>query len=334
MRRRPSRWPAIDSMLKARFAADWAAIWPAKHPVGLAVSGGPDSLGLLLLAHSVLPGAFIVATVDHGLRPEGAAEARHVATLCEKLGIEHATLAIALPPGPALQERAREARYAALGNWAVVNGLTAVATAHHADDQAETLLMRLSRGAGVRGLAAMRANSPLPGHPACRLLRPLLGWRQSDLAKIVADAGIAPVLDPSNCDPRFERSRMRVKLNTTVDLDPLAVAASARLLAEADSAIAWAAGRCFTAVRTNGGTRYWSPGDVPKVVALRVLERIVDEFGADKPRGNALARWHDRLAAGGVATLAGVRGDGRKAEWRFVLAPKPRHAATSAKGSP
>lgn len=324
MKRQPSRWPAIDSLLGARFAADWTALWPGNQPVGLAVSGGPDSLGLLLLAHSVFPGCFTVATVDHGLRPEGAAEARYVGRLCEKLGIQHATLAIALRPGPALQERAREARYAALGQWAVENGLTAVATAHHADDQAETLLMRLSRGSGVRGLAAMRANSPLPGRPECTLLRPLLGWRRSDLAKIVAEAGIEPVLDPSNSDPRFERARMRAKLTAMVDLDPLALTASARHLAEADTAIEWATGRCFGSIKTNGGVRYWNPGDVPKVVALRVLERIVEEYGAGKPRGNALARWHVRLLAGEIATLAGVRGDGRKAEWRFALAPKSR----------
>ncbi|WP_421855264.1 tRNA lysidine(34) synthetase TilS [Novosphingobium sp.] len=309
-------------------------MWPGKEPVGLAVSGGPDSLGLLLLAQAALPGSFMAATVDHGLRSESAAEARYVSRLCEARGIQHETLTIALSPGPALQERAREARYAVLGQWAIRNGLGALVTAHHADDQAETLLMRLSRGAGVRGLAAMRASSPLPGEQQCRLLRPLLGWRRSDLARIVAGAGIEPVLDPSNSDVRFERARLRAQLSRNQGLDPLVIAASARHLAEADEAIEWAAARCFATVRAEGRIRYWDPDDVPRSVALRVLERIVEDFGIGRPRGNALARWHDRLRDGGIATLAGVRGDGRKSEWRFALAPKPRQLADPSTGSP
>ncbi len=276
----------------------------------------------------------MVATVDHGLRPESAAEARFVSSVCKARGIPNDTLSIALSPGAALQERAREARYAVLGQWAVRNGLGAVVTAHHADDQAETLLMRLSRGGGVRGLAAMRASSRLPGELRCLLLRPLLGWRRSDLGRIVDEAGIESVLDPSNSDIRFERARMRARLNLGLDLDPLAVATSARHLAEADAAIEWVAERCFAAVRAGGGIRCWDPGGVPKVVALRVLERIVKDLGGREPRGNALARWHDRLRAGGIATLAGVRGDGRKTEWRFVLAPEPRRGAESSPGSP
>ncbi|WP_292939672.1 tRNA lysidine(34) synthetase TilS [Novosphingobium sp.] len=321
-------------MLEARFAADWLAIWPEKAPVGLAVSGGPDSLALLLLAQATLSGAFKVATVDHGLRPESADEARYVAGICADLGIPHETLTIALLSGPALQERAREARYQALGEWAVRHGLAAIATAHHADDQAETLMMRLSRGAGVRGLAAMRAIAPLPGNRDCLLLRPLLGWRRDDLAKIVVAAGIEPVLDPSNRDHRFERVRMRAVLTSLTEIDPQSIAASARHLAEADAAIDWAAEHCLAAVRTTGGVACWDHRGVPRVVALRVLERILLDLGSPKPRGNALARWHDRLSAGEIATLAGVRGDGRRAEWRFATTPKPRRVPDPCEGRP
>lgn len=321
-------------MLEARFAADWLAIWPEKTQVGIAVSGGPDSLALLLLAQATIPGLFKAATVDHGLRPASAAEARYVATLCANLGISHEILTIALPSGPALQERAREARYQALGEWAVRNGLAAIATAHHADDQAETLLMRLSRGAGVRGLAAMRAIGLLPGMCNCQLLRPLLGWRRDDLAKIVVAAGIEPVLDPSNRDHRFERVRMRAMLGGVAEIDPLSIAASARHLAEADAAIEWAAEQCLASVKTTGGVSCWDHRGIPRVLALRVLERILLDLGCSKPRGNALARWHDRLAAGEIATLAGVRGDGRKPEWRFATAPKPRRLPDPLAGRP
>ena len=113
--------------MEARFAADWETIWPERTSVGLAVSGGPDSLGLLLLAQSVIPGSFMVATVDHGFRPDSANEARDVASLCDKLGIRHNILTLALSHGPALQERARGARYAALGDWMAGGGCGFVA---------------------------------------------------------------------------------------------------------------------------------------------------------------------------------------------------------------
>lgn len=321
-------------MLAARFAADWLAIWPEQRPVGLAVSGGADSLGLLLLAHAAMPGTFRVASVDHGLRPESAGEARYVAELCAKLGIPHDVLTIALQPGPALQARAREARYAALGEWAGRNELSAIATAHHADDQAETLLMRLARGAGVRGLAAMRAIAPLPGKRDTFLLRPLLGWRRADLVAVVASAGLEPLQDPSNSDERFERVRMRAYLRNSRFLDPQAISTSARHLAEADLALDWAVDACMANVRRENGVLYWTPGGVPRAIALRVLERILGNLGGRNPRGAALARWHDRLASGEIATLAGVRGDGRKAQWRFAKAPSPRAASTDHRDGP
>lgn len=320
-------------MLADRFAADWLAIWPENTPVGLAVSGGPDSLALLLLAKAALPSTFIVATVDHGLRAESADEGRFVASQCNLLGIPHEIVTLALPSGPALQERAREARYAALGAWAMCNGLAAIATAHHADDQAETLLMRLARGAGVRGLAAMRARSRLPGVPEIQLLRPLLGWRRSELAEIVSEAGLVPAIDPSNADLRFERVRMRAQLAGMGELDPLALAASAHHLAEADAAIEWVSERCLSAVRVEQGSLHWEGNGVPRVVALRVLEQIIVRLGGNKPRGKALARWHECLVAGKIATLAGVRGDGREREWRFTLAPMPRRRPDSPMGS-
>lgn len=282
-------------------------------------------MALLLLAHAVLPGSFEVATVDHGLRPESAEEAAYVGRIAEVRGIRHAVLQLDLEPGPALQERARAARYRALGGWATAAGLAAVVTAHHVEDQAETLLMRLARGAGVRGLGAMRAISPLPEWPGLGLLRPLLGWRRTELAKIVTAAGLEAMDDPSNRDVRFERVRFREILAATPSLDPAALAASAHHLAEADAAIEWAAERSLALAEARAGELHWTPADTPRAVSLRVLEHIVMELSGGKPRGSALARWHDRLSVGEVATLAGVRGDGRKSTWCFTTAPEPRH---------
>ena len=146
----------------------------------------------MLLAGAALPGRFAVATVDHGLRAESAEEAGMVARLCRERGVAHRTITLALPGGAGVQARARAARYAALGDWLRAEGLGALVTAHHADDQAETFVMRLNRGAGVRGLAGMRVRAVVPGHPGLPLLRPLLGWRRAELAALVAAAGIAP----------------------------------------------------------------------------------------------------------------------------------------------
>ncbi len=148
--------------------------------LGIAVSGGPDSLALLLLAAAARPGAIEAATVDHGLRPDSRAEAQMVAAVCARIGVPHAILTADWPepPATAVQERARELRYRLLAAWLAERSLAALATAHHADDQAETVVMRLNRGSGVRGLAGMRPAATVPGSQF-PLLRPLLGWRRS-----------------------------------------------------------------------------------------------------------------------------------------------------------
>jgi tRNA(Ile)-lysidine synthase len=302
-----------------RFAADWRSLPSAPDRVGLAVSGGPDSLALLVLAHAAKVGWLEVATVDHGLRAESAAEAAMVAKLCARLGIAHRMIRLDLDQGTAVQERARDARYAALAAWVRERGLAALVTGHHADDQAETLVMRLNRGAGVRGLAGMRPRASVPGDPALPLLRPLLGWRRADLHAVAQWAGLTPSDDPSNRDSRFERARIRADLAGACWLDSAALAISARHLADADAVLEWAATIEWRAVEWAEAACTYA-AEAPRAVRLRVLERIVDRLGGGIPRGRNLARWLDALESGGVATLGGVRGDGRQVPWRFAPA--------------
>ena len=316
-----------------RFSADLGALIEPGVSIGLAVSGGPDSLALLLLAHEAIPELVEVATVDHGLRPESAAEAQAVANLCDRLGIPHAILRPTLAPTGNLQANARAARFAALGEWAGARGLCAIVTAHHADDQAETLLMRLARGAGVRGLAGMRGAATVPGHPALPLLRPLLGWRKAELEAVVAQAGIEPARDPSNLDPRFVRARVRAELATAPWLDPAALAASAAHLAEADAALDWATAREWDERVSPGETALTYRPLAPRAVQLRVLERVIATLGHEGiPRGAEIARLHDALSAGGVATLGGVRAAAQVDSWRFTPAPPRRPRRPRAAG--
>ncbi|MDE2302351.1 MAG: tRNA lysidine(34) synthetase TilS, partial [Sphingomonadales bacterium] len=155
--------------------------------MAIAVSGGPDSLALLLLAAAARPGAVRAATVDHRLRAASAGEAAAVARVCAALAVPHQTLEIAVAAGN-LQSEARRGRYAALAGWMNEQGIAALATGHHADDQAETLLMRLNRAGGCAGLAGVRARGRLPGSEGRLLLRPLLGWRRAELAALIAAA--------------------------------------------------------------------------------------------------------------------------------------------------
>lgn len=306
-----------------RLAVRLAELGAGAERLGLAVSGGPDSLALLLLAQAACPDRIVAATVDHGLRPEAADEAAMVAAVCARLGVPHRTLRLELADGPALQERAREARYGALAAWLREAGAAMLVTAHHADDQAETLVMRLNRGSGLRGLAGMRARASVPGAPALALLRPLLDWRRAELAAVCAAAQVTPANDPSNADTVFERVRVRAGLSGADWLDPAGFAASAARLAEADAGLEWAADREWELVSQEPLQISYRP-HAPRAVRLRVLERVIAAIGAGEPRGSELARWLAALESGQVATLAGVRGDGREKPWRFTKAAPHR----------
>lgn len=309
--------PAPD--LTARFSADLAALWPGRGTLGVAVSGGPDSVALLLLAHAARPGAIAAATVDHGLRPESAAEAAQVAEICEKLGVPHSILTVTVAPGN-VQAQARAARYAALAEWMGTNLHSALTTAHHTDDQAETLLLRLNRGSGVAGLAGVRARGLVPG-TRLPLLRPLLGWRRAELAGVIAAAGVPVADDPSNRDERFDRVRIRAALAGAEWLDVPALATSAANLADAASAIEWAAQREWAERVERGALGVTYRPQAPRAVALRVLARIVTELDGEEPRGGAVARLFDALAARQAMSIGGLVARAVPEGWTFMKAP-------------
>ena len=255
---------------------------------------------MLLLAYAAFPGRVQAATCDHRLRTESAEEARFVAALCAERGIPHAILTLDLPVGGNVSNNARTARYAALEDWRAGRGLAHILTAHHADDQLETVIMRLNRGAGVGGLAGIRA---VNGH----VVRPLLGWRRSELAAIVADAGIAPVDDPSNRDDRYDRARLRKALADADWLDPLAVTRSAAACAEADDAL--------------------DGLDDRELVRRRVLAELRTVEPDLAPRGSQLDALIADLEAGRTTTLGNVLCSGGET-WTFAPAP-PRRAVAA-----
>ncbi|MBB4859522.1 tRNA(Ile)-lysidine synthase [Novosphingobium chloroacetimidivorans] len=314
---------SVPAELSARFGEALRAVWPECDAelapmLGIAVSGGPDSTALLLLAASTLPGRIAAATVDHGLRPENAQEAADMAALCAVLGVAHATLPVTLEPGN-VQGAARQARYAALGAWAQAEGLAAVATAHHADDQAETLIMRLNRASGVAGLAGVRARGRLLDTPI-GLVRPLLGWRRAELTAIVAKAGVSAADDPSNADDRFDRARLRKVLAGADWLDMAAIAQSAAHIADADAALNWSADMEYNArVKRDPFGMTYRPM-APKAIALRVIARIVAELDAPA-RGSAIARLFDALVAGEPASIGNLVVRPNAGGWSFAKAP-------------
>lgn len=314
--------PAPD--LIARFEADLAPLAGSGAMLGIAVSGGPDSLALLLLAAAARPGRVEAATVDHRLRPESRQEAEFVRGICNRLGVRHATLDVQVQPGASLQAQARAARYGALGNWAIERELNAVATAHHVEDQAETLLMRLARGAGLGGLVGVRQKRPLEAGIA--VIRPLLEWRRAELAAIVAAAGLTPIDDPANRDPRHDRSRFRFMLAQADWADAERLAASARWLAEADEALEWAVGTVLEKRLERLGSRLSVDAEgLPREMQRRLLLAAFDRMGAHRPRGPELDRACKSLRAGKPATLSGLKLEPGP-PWTLSVAPARRRS--------
>jgi tRNA(Ile)-lysidine synthase len=260
-----------------------------KH-LAIAVSGGPDSLALLyLLARWTLEAGprprLTALTVDHGLRSESRAEAEMVGRVAASLGVPHAILTWdgAKAGSGGLQARARAARYDLMARYCHAQDMPALVVAHHIDDQAETFLMRLKRGSGLDGLAAIPEESAWAG---IAVLRPLLDLPKARLAATLAAAGLSPADDPSNADPRFERVRVRASGGAlaSLGLTPAALARSAKRLRRARAALEGCTDRFLTEHAHVSEAGYCllaadALEAAPEEIALRALGRVLVSVG-------------------------------------------------------
>ena len=316
-----------------RFAADFARLASdIENPV-FAVSGGPDSMAMLALAHEALPPGFTVASIDHRLRPEAAAEAAMVAAHCATLGISHATLVPNEPiAGSSIQAQARIARYGLLTDHVRDIGAGGLVTGHHADDQAETFLMRAARGSGLAGLAGVRARTEVNG---VIVVRPLLDWRRAELRAIVRRAEVPFFDDSSNHDDRYDRTRFRRLLGENEWLGTPNLARAAAALAETDIDVRAMVDWIWTErAKVGGGEVKIAVDNLPREILRRLARRAIgavrSEAGIVVPEWTDAANIEsllDSLTTGKRTTQAGIIASVRGDVWRFREAP-PRRVAT------
>ncbi len=279
------------------------AFAPFPHVV-LAVSGGSDSIALLHLAAAWAAArdasgqsspSFSVVTVDHALRPGSAVEAAGVAAITKGLKLEHTTLVwLDQKPATAIQATARDARLDLIRAHLRTNQRPAIAMAHTADDQAETVFMRLARGSGVDGLAAMRPATPIGA--GLTLLRPLLAVTKAEVTAYLVTRSLAWAEDPSNLSPQFERVRIRraraALAREGLDLDSSALNRTATRMARASSALAqathdaWAHAGPHAVLNPLGfATLDWDwLLTHPEEIRLRLLTGLLDAIGGQSKR--------------------------------------------------
>ncbi len=277
--------------------------------LGLGVSGGADSMALAVLAQrwAAANGATVLALiVDHGLRAAAAAEAALTANRLDRLGIPSLVLTLSIGTGPAVQARARLSRHRALAEAARAAGCLHLLLGHHKADQAETVTMRAARGAGgSEGMAAWAARRDVV------LLRPLLGTAPAELRRFLLASSIAWIEDPSNADPRFERSRLRAAGGATATANP------ARRQADDQASAAFLA-RHVTLHPEGFGVIAAAAAPAP---ALAALLRVIG--GRDfAPNRSAVAALASALRP---TTLGGVQIARRRGGW--LLAREPADCA-------
>lgn len=284
--------------------------------LGVAVSGGSDSLALLHLLHDfagVHGTQLHVVTVDHGLRSEAAEEAAFVKRICRDLKLPHEVVHwTGWDNHGNLQNEARRARYRLISEWARERGLRFVALGHTCDDQAETVLMRLARGAGVDGLAAM---SPRRTAEGITWIRPLLTIRRAQLRGELQARGVAWCNDPSNDDARYDRIKTRQALAV---LEPLGIDAQtlgqvAFNMARARDALAWQAflsARSMVTIDAGAVCIDWRAyRTLPDETARRILVSAIGWVGGSEypPRRKAVLGMIEALKQGVTATLDGCQ---------------------------
>jgi tRNA(Ile)-lysidine synthase len=320
--------PAAAGLLSCAAAA-FAPDRPER--VGVAVSGGGDSVALLHLLHHAGWRPDVV-TVDHGLRPAAAEEARQVAALSAVLGLRHTTLrweGAAHGPGN-LMDRARRARIALIADWARDRGISHVALGHTADDQAESFLMNLGRGAGLDGLSGMR---PAWNEAGVRWVRPLLAVPRAALRDWLMAQGIGWIDDPTNEDDRFARIRARRALKTLrpLGITPDRLGETIAHLAAARAALAQAAGQAAGRIATEAAGALWvDPAGLaalPRETRRRLLIAAIRWMtgAAYPPREAQIVTLETALAEGRDATLSGCRFRHRGA--RLLIAREARAVA-------
>lgn len=308
---------AAPDTLDARFAQALGQLLGPDFPsdIALAVSGGGDSMAMLALAHSwarVWGVRLHVVTVDHGLRDESAAEAEMVAAECAALGHAHTTLRWHWDGQGNVMDAARRARLNLIGAWRGEIGH--VLMAHNADDVAETFLLRLARGSGVEGLAAMRPRRPvLQGFD---VIRPCLDMTRAELRHYARTLKMPWVDDPTNDNPKYDRSRARQMRETLagLGLEPDRLIGTATRMAEARTAL-WAravsvAESCIT--EHPSGTLIFARDRfalIERDTQLRLLAAAVMWVsGATyRPRLTSLEDALNRVLSGGAATLSGAK---------------------------
>jgi tRNA(Ile)-lysidine synthase len=282
--------PITVSQAKLLFAD-----WKAAPAIVLAVSGGPDSIALMWLAarwrRALTRGPRLIAvTVDHGLRPQAAREAREVKNLAKHLDLPHRTLRWhGAKPKTGVPAAARAARYRLLAQAARASGATHILTAHTRDDQAETLLMRMLRGSGIAGLAAMARQSEREG---VWLARPLLDIPKSQLVATLKKANIAFADDPTNRDTNYTRPRLRALMPALAAEGGNAknLVRLASRLARANAALEVlvdAAERYLVLRDRNDAARFGVDAaafaGLPEEIRLRLLMRAIDRVGHEGP---------------------------------------------------
>jgi tRNA(Ile)-lysidine synthase len=317
------------------FDAAMAALFP-EGPIAVAVSGGADSMALLHLTSRWLrtrpqPQDLLALTVDHGLRDGSRAEAQQVGAWCRSLGGKHQILTWrGDKPQSDIQAAARRARYSLMGEYCQELGIRSLLLGHQFDDQAETFLLRLGRGSGVDGLAAMASVVQWNG---VRFLRPLLGFSRQRLQATLAARELPWLDDPSNENLRFARVRARRILPEleNAGISTARIVATAQRMRRVRAALEQA-----TAQLIRDAVRWDAAGfaalnlhpvfDAPEEIGLRTLARILMQVGGQEypPRLLYLERLWAWLQTGpgtGGRTLAGCRIIPRKGQILFVREP-------------